>query len=79
LMDAAVAEARAQGCARLWLTTTDNNRRARRFYERWGMTLARVHRDGVRASRAVKPSIPQVDADGAPLTDELEYELPLQR
>ena len=79
LIDAAVAEARKQGSTRLWLTTTNNNRRAREFYERWGMTVARVHRDSVRASRAVKPSIPEVDVVGAPITDEIEYELLLTR
>jgi GNAT superfamily N-acetyltransferase len=79
LMDAAAPVARAHGCTRFWLTTTDNNSRARAFYERWGMTLARVHRDGVLASRAVKPSIPDVDAEGIPIADELEYELVLSR
>jgi GNAT superfamily N-acetyltransferase len=77
LMDAAASAARASGCTRLWLTTTDNNSRAREFYERWGMTVARVHRDGVSASRAVKPSIPEVDADGIPIVDEIDYELRL--
>jgi hypothetical protein len=52
---------------------------AREFYERWGMTAALVHPDGVRASRAVKPSIPEVDAVGVPITDEIEYELLLTR
>src|SRR5207244_10199372 len=63
LMDAISAQSRQAGCTRLWLTTTDNNRRARTFYERWGMNIARVHRGGVAASRAVKPSIPEVDAE----------------
>jgi GNAT superfamily N-acetyltransferase len=78
LMEAVAAEARTRRCTRLWLTTTDNNRRAQQFYERWGMTLARVHPDGVRVSRAVKPSIPDVAADGVPLVDEIEYELRLE-
>lgn len=79
LMDAAASEARARRCRRLWLTTTNNNHRAREFYERWGMTVARVHVDGVRASRALKPSIPEVDASGVAVVDEIEYELVLTR
>jgi len=71
LMGAVTDEARRAGCTRLWLTTTDNNRRARAFYERWGMRVARVHHDGVKASRTVKPSIPEA------AVDEIEYELRL--
>ena len=74
LMDAVADHARRQGCERLWLTTTNNNARAQRFYDRWGMRVTRVHHGGVAASRAVKPSIPYVDVDGTPIVDEIEYE-----
>jgi ribosomal protein S18 acetylase RimI-like enzyme len=77
LMDAARARADELGVRRMWLTTTNNNFRAFRFYQRWGMNLVALHRDGVARSRVAKPSIPLVDEDGIPVRHELELELVL--
>ncbi len=63
------------GARRLWLTTTNDNVRAFRFYQRWGMDLVSVIRDGVAASRRVKPSIPEFGNEGIPIRHELEFEL----
>ena len=78
LMDAARAEAERLGVRRVWLVTTNDNTRAFRFYQRWGMDLAALHRDGVTRSRALKPSIPETGADGVPIRLELELELLLR-
>jgi ribosomal protein S18 acetylase RimI-like enzyme len=75
LMRAARARAEELGLRRMWLITTNNNSRAFRFYQRFGMDLVAVIRDGVAASRQVKPSIPDYDADGVPIRHELEFEL----
>jgi ribosomal protein S18 acetylase RimI-like enzyme len=75
LMDAARDHAVAAGCLRLWLITTNDNTRAFRFYQRWGMDLCAFYRHGARRSREVKPSLPQLGADGIPLEHELELEL----
>jgi ribosomal protein S18 acetylase RimI-like enzyme len=77
LMDAALAHARAAGARRLWLSTTNDNLRALRFYQRWGMDLVGLVRDGVAASRRAKPSIPAIGRDDIPLRHELELELRL--
>jgi ribosomal protein S18 acetylase RimI-like enzyme len=77
LMDATWAQAEVLGARRLWLTTTDNNARAVRFYQRWGLRLVACYPDGVSRSRLVKPSIPLVDGDGVPIRDELEFGLVL--
>jgi ribosomal protein S18 acetylase RimI-like enzyme len=73
LMDAAWAHVRSTGARRLWLSTTNDNLRAIGFYQRWGMDLVELRRDGVTASRAVKASIPHV-ANGIPLRHELVFE-----
>lgn len=73
LMDSGANVATAAGAQRLWLITTNANTAALRFYQRWGMDLARLHRDGVVRSRMVKPSIPLVQ-DGVALRHELELE-----
>lgn len=75
LMEAARVRAEASGCSRLWLITTNDNARAFRFYQLWGMDLCAFYRHGARRSREVKPSLPQRGADGIPLEHELEFEL----
>ncbi|MGH9016651.1 MAG: GNAT family N-acetyltransferase [Acidimicrobiales bacterium] len=73
LMAAATTTARAWGATMLWLVTTNDNGRAIALYEGLGLELVELRVDGVAASRAVKPSIPLVRADGTPVRDELVY------
>lgn len=75
LMDAVREHAVAAGYRRLWLITTNDNSRAFRFYQLWGMDLCAFYRHGVRGSRKVKPSLPERGADGIPLDHELEFEM----
>jgi N-acetylglutamate synthase-like GNAT family acetyltransferase len=75
LMESALATARAAGCDRIWLVTTNDNVDALRFYQRRGFRLAELHPGAVDASRAtLKPSIPEVGDHGIPLHDELVLE-----
>jgi ribosomal protein S18 acetylase RimI-like enzyme len=75
LLAACADAARAAGCRRIWLVTTNDNIHALRFYQRRGWDIAALHRDAVTRSRALKPSIAFVGADGIPLRHELELEL----
>jgi GNAT superfamily N-acetyltransferase len=79
LLEAAADWARARGCRRLWLITTNDNLDAIRFYQRRGMRLVAVHRDAVEEARRIKPSIPEVGEHGIPIRDELELELELDQ
>lgn len=79
LMNSARDVAIAKGCRRLWLVTTNDNIRAIRFYQQWGMDLIAVHRNGVERSRQKKPTIPAIGNHGIPLRHELEFELDLTR
>ena len=78
LMDAARDHAARRAVRRIWLITTNDNVRALTFYQRWGMDLSRLVRDGVDESRLVKPSIPAIGDNGIPLRHELEFELLLR-
>ena len=72
LIDAVVDAARAAGCDRLWLVTTNDNVDALRFYQRRSFRLAELLVGAVDASRAkLKPSIPVVGDHGIPIRDEL--------
>ena len=74
---AAIADtARAAGCRRLWLITTNDNLHALGFYQRRGLALAVLHRDAVtEARRTLKPEIPLIGDNGIPIRDEIELEL----
>lgn len=78
LMDVVAACADDLGVRRIWLITTNDNVRAVAFYQRWGMDLVALIRDGVAASRLVKPSIPLVSG-GIAVKHELEFELLLDQ
>jgi ribosomal protein S18 acetylase RimI-like enzyme len=75
LMEQCFEDARAHGCTRVWLMTTNNNIRAIAFYQHVGMTMGAFYRDAVEVARALKPSIPLRDAAGIPIEHELEFEL----
>lgn len=75
MMDAVRQQAVTNGARRLWLITTNDNVRALRFYQRWGMDLVALHRNGVTRARALKPQIPAVGCDDIPMRHELEMEL----
>ena len=78
LMESCFAEARATGCRRVWLVTTNNNIGAIAFYQRLGMDMCALHLQAVQLSRELKSTIPVRDAAGVPIDHELEFELLLQ-
>ena len=75
LLNAARDRVISEGCSRLWLITTNDNLRALRFYQKWGLKIAAVHRDAMEESRKIKPEIPAVGKNGIPLRDEIEMEI----
>jgi ribosomal protein S18 acetylase RimI-like enzyme len=78
LVEAVAGAARAAGCARLVVTTTNENEHAQGWYARRGFALVAVHAGAVDRSRAeLKPEIPLADDRGVPIRDELSYERPL--
>ena len=72
LIEALVAELRADACERLWLTTTSDKLSALRFYLRRGFRLIQVRLGAVDDARRLKPSIPTVGEYGIPMHDELD-------
>jgi ribosomal protein S18 acetylase RimI-like enzyme len=67
-----------EGCARIWLVTTNDNLDALRFYQRRGFRLVALRAGAVDAAReALKPGIGRVGESGIPMHDELELELRL--
>jgi ribosomal protein S18 acetylase RimI-like enzyme len=74
LLAAAEAGARAAGCRRVWLITTNDNLDALRFYQRRGYRLVAVYPDSIDVARQIKPNISLVGNYGIPIRDEVELE-----
>jgi ribosomal protein S18 acetylase RimI-like enzyme len=78
LLDAVVAEARAAGCSRVWLVTTNDNEHAQRWYAARGFVVTEIRRGAVdEARRTLKPTIPALGQEGVPISDEIELMLVL--
>lgn len=77
LLEACIAAARDAGCARLFLTTSNDNTPALRFYQKRGWRLVSVHRDSITRARLRKPTIPLYGHDAILIADELELEFAL--
>jgi GNAT superfamily N-acetyltransferase len=75
LVNRALEEARAKGCQRIFLITTNDNLNALGFYQKRGFEMVTVHRGAVNEARKVKPSIPLFGYKGIPLRDEIELEM----
>ncbi len=78
LLEAVLEAAREAGHRTVWLTTTNDNLDAIRFYQRRGFRLSALRPGAVdRARDTLKPEISVVGSYGIPLRDELDLELEL--
>jgi ribosomal protein S18 acetylase RimI-like enzyme len=71
LVEAVVDVARAAGCARVHLITTNDNLPALRLYQRHGFVLAELRVGEIERSRELKPQISATGYAGIPIRDEL--------
>jgi len=75
LLEAALDAARAAGSRTVWLTTTNDNLDALRFYQRRGFRLSALRPDAIDRARAtLKPELPAVGSYGIVMRDELDLE-----
>jgi ribosomal protein S18 acetylase RimI-like enzyme len=78
LIERVTSDARAAGCRRLWLITTNDNTNALRFYQRRGFRIVTIHVRAVEeARRTLKPDIGLTGNDGILIRDEIEMEMDL--
>ena len=80
LLRAVAGAARAAGADRVWLVTTNDNLRARAWYERRGFRVTAVREGAVDEARARwKPSIPLRNEDtGLLIRHEIEMEMEME-
>jgi hypothetical protein len=77
LIDAVRKKAKAKGCRRLWLVTTNDKVKALGFYQKRGFQITAIYPHAIEKARKLKPQIPMQAANGIPIRDELELELEL--
>ena len=77
LIGAVLEAARAAGCGRVWLITTNDNTHAIRFYQRFGFSLRAVHIGTMQEARKLKPQIPLLGEDDIEIAHEFEFEFSL--
>ena len=72
-----VGHCRSAGVRAIHVTTTNDNTRALRFYQRAGFHLTALRPGAVTEARKLKPEIPERGADDIPIRDELELTMEL--
>jgi ribosomal protein S18 acetylase RimI-like enzyme len=77
LVEEVKSAAKARGCTRLHLVTTNDNLNALAFYQKRGFRLAALRPNAIEVSRRIKPEIPLVGENGIPIRDEIELEMDL--
>lgn len=75
LINQVVKTAKACGCYRVWLVTTNDNTLAIRYYQKYGFDLKAVHINSFDIIRQYKKRLPEKGIDGIPLKHEFEFEL----
>lgn len=78
LMNRAELEARECGAKRLFLTTTNDNLEALRFYQRRAMRIVKVHTGMMDRYRISGEPVPAIGKNGIPIHDEIELEIALE-
>lgn len=73
LVKAVTDQARADGCSRVWLVTTNDNIPAIRFYQRRGFTLVAAYINEIQEMRKQKPSIPKIGMENIPIEHMLAF------
>lgn len=77
LIESLVRHLQERGVPRLWVTTTNDNMTALRFYQQRGFQLRRIRTGAVGVARLLKPSIPEIGDHGIPIRDELDLCRPI--
>lgn len=77
LINKVIEKAKNCGCKRVWLTTTNDNTNALRFYQKRGFEWIGFYKNSMDGSRQLKPEIPELGDDNIPIKHEIEFEFKL--
>jgi len=77
LIDHVRDRASDRGCERLFLTTSNDNTDALRFYQRRGFRLCRLYPGSLEDARRQIPTMPEIGHHNIPIRDDIELEIRL--
>ena len=78
LIESMIELAKHRGCKRLYLTTTNDNICAIRYYQRRGFSICGIRLNELDYSRELKPSITLTGDNDIPIMHEIEFEISLE-
>ncbi len=78
LIDSVREAAALRGCRRLFLTTSNDNTDALRFYQRRGFRLRKLFPGSLEAARKEIPTMPAIGHHGIPIRDDIELDISLR-
>lgn len=79
LINRIIGFAKKNEVKRIWLITTNDNINAIKFYQKRGFKIIGVYPGAVNISRRLKPSIPEIGNHRIPISDEIEFEMRLEK
>jgi N-acetylglutamate synthase-like GNAT family acetyltransferase len=79
LVEAVKKVAKEENCERLWLITTNDNKKAQRWWRKRGFRQFAVHLNSIEQARLLKPEIPMTGNGGIPIRDEIEMHMMLRK
>jgi len=65
----------SKNCTRIYLTTTNDNINALRFYQRYGFVMCAIRLNELDYSRKIIPAIPLIGDNDIPVLHEIEFEM----
>jgi GNAT superfamily N-acetyltransferase len=77
LLNEVIKLGKRKNLKKIWLTTTNDNVKALRFYQKRGFRIVRIYPNSVDVARKLKPNIPKIGASGITIRDEIELEMKL--
>ena len=75
LLNEVLKKAKETGVVRVFLTTTNDNLNALRFFQKRGFDMIRLYHNAVERARRIKPEIPSTGMHGISLKHEIELEI----
>jgi ribosomal protein S18 acetylase RimI-like enzyme len=78
LIKKSVEKAKNKGCRRIWVSTSNDNIDALKFYQKRMFFMCKIHKNHLDKVRAKHPHIPEYGDYGILLKDQIELEMVFQ-
>ncbi|GJQ62706.1 MAG: N-acetyltransferase [Melioribacteraceae bacterium] len=77
LVSRCIKLAREENCEKIWVSTTNDNTDAMKFYQKRGFRFRQIYPDKIDEYRLKKPEIPLIGMNDIPMKDEIVFDMVL--